>query len=192
MAHTNTQSQRRQRLPVSSSDAGVSNHGGDDHSGLPCSIPLAFLTINSVSTIYRASVNGDTPMVVFIVFVYLAYLLLDYCLTELNRSPPTDRGPQRAVLKLVAWIFTTAIGFGFAYHFSQLTGACMAVAFHALAAATSGVVFYTYFYCDSEDHGRRKWCRFEKINVEFEFSGVRKANADTKGAGNLYTAAENV
>ncbi|KAK3413348.1 hypothetical protein EUGRSUZ_I01916 [Eucalyptus grandis] len=192
MAHTNAQ--RRQRLPVSSSDTGVDNRGGggDDHSGLPCSIPLAFLTINSVNTIYRASVNGDTPMVVFIVFVYLAYLLLDYCLTELNRSPPTDRGPRRTALKLVAWVFTTAIGFGFAYHFSQLTGACMAVAFHALAATTSGVVFYTYFYCDHGDCGRGNGCKVEKIDVKFVFGRAKTASATAKSAGDVPDAAENV
>ncbi|KAI6700590.1 hypothetical protein NL676_014914 [Syzygium grande] len=192
MAHPNAQ--RRQKLPVSSSDAGVDNRrgGGGGDSGLPCSLPLAFLTINSVNTIYRASVNGDTPMVVFIVFVYVAYLLLDYCLTELERSPPR-RGPRRETLKLVAWVFSTAIGFGFAYHFSQLASAWMAVAFHAIAVASSGVVFYTYFCCDRGDRGRRTWCRVEKIDVELVFDGARRARADAKGAGDLSAAAaENV
>ncbi|KAI3417146.1 uncharacterized protein J3R85_014618 [Psidium guajava] len=187
MAHTNAQS--RQKLPVSSSDTSADNRAG---TGIPCPIPLAVLTINSISTVYRASVNGDTPMVVFIVLVYLAYLLLDYCFTELERSPPMDEGPRREALKLVAWIFSTAIGFGFAYQFSQLVSAWMAVAFHAIAAASSGGVFYTYFCCDRRGRGRRMWCRVEKIDVEFVFDGAKKESADAKSAGDLSAAAENV
>ncbi|KAF8013008.1 hypothetical protein BT93_I1003 [Corymbia citriodora subsp. variegata] len=180
MAHT--YAQRRQKLPVSSPDAGV-----DNSSGLPCSLPLAFLTINSVNTIYRASVNGDAPMVVFIVAVYLAYLVLDYCLTELERS---DGEPQRrAALKVVAWILSTAVGFGFAYHFSQLVGPGTAVAFHAMAAAGSGVVFYTYFYCDRGNHRRRTGCRVEKVDVELV---IGKASTGAKSTGDLADAAENV
>lgn len=187
MAHTNAQ--RRQKLPVSSSDTGADNRTG---SGIPCPIPLAVLTINSISTVYRACVNGDTPMVVFIVLVYLAYLSLDYCFTELERSPPIDEGAQRKALKLFAWIFSTAIGFGFAYQFSQLVGAWMAVAFHAIAAASSGGVFYTYFYCDRRDRGRRTGCRVETIDVEFVFDGAKKARADATSPGDLSAAAENV
>ncbi|KAF8013006.1 hypothetical protein BT93_I1001 [Corymbia citriodora subsp. variegata] len=190
MAHP-ANAQRRQKLPVSSPDARVdARGGGDDSSALPCSLPLAFLTINSVSTLYRASVNGDTPVVVFVLAVYLAYLVLDYCITELGRP---DGGPRRrAALKVVAWILATAIGFGFAYHFSQLVSLGMAVAFHAMAATSSAVLFYTYFYCDRGDRRRGRWCRVEEVEVEFVYGGAKKASADAKNAGDLSDAAENV
>lgn len=187
MAHTNAQ--RRQRLPVSSSDAEADNCNDP---GLACSIPLAFLTFNSVSTIYRASINGDTPVVIFIVFVYLAYLLLDYCLTELKRLPPTDGGSRRRTLKLVAWTMSTAIGFGFAYHFSQLASPWMGVAFHAVAVTSSVGVFYVYFCCDRGDCDCKTWCKVEKIDVEFVFDGAKKARDGAKSTGDLSAAAENV
>ncbi|XP_007032439.2 PREDICTED: uncharacterized protein LOC18601442 [Theobroma cacao] len=126
---------------------------------IPIFLPVVahfYLTFNIFSTIYQAYAHGDFPMVAFIVFVYLAYFFLMYCMTLLQALPPQDRSPRKDFLKSVIWVLTSVIFFGFAYQFSTFIHPVAAAFVFALAILASAFIFFLYFVYDGQQQQQQQ------------------------------------
>ncbi|OAY24502.1 hypothetical protein MANES_17G020900v8 [Manihot esculenta] len=113
-------------------------------------ISYFYITFNCITTIYRAYVNNDMPMVAFIVFVFLGYFVLDYCLANYRRLPES---PMKEFLKITIWALSSAIFFGFCYQFSTFTSLVAVVTMYGFAIVGSVFLFYFYFLHENDQKG---------------------------------------
>ncbi|KAF8399414.1 hypothetical protein HHK36_015278 [Tetracentron sinense] len=130
-----------------------------DHSGrfdskgsnfLP-TLGICYLTLNTVIAIFRAHAHNDTPMIFFIVFLYVGFLSLYTCFMAFDRLPRNEESCRKDCLKAVIWIISTALNFGLAIRFSQLLFPIASVFIFAMAITSSAFGFYFFFiYRDAD------------------------------------------
>ncbi|PON59473.1 hypothetical protein PanWU01x14_159830 [Parasponia andersonii] len=106
------------------------------------------LTISSSGTIYRAYVNDDIPMVVFILFYIIAFCVSEMCMRALNRLPQNEDSLKKFILKVTNWVLVSAILFGFAYQFGTFVCVTAAVIIFSAVIAASAFLFFVYFIYD--------------------------------------------
>ncbi|XVF60479.1 hypothetical protein PTKIN_Ptkin08bG0050300 [Pterospermum kingtungense] len=113
-----------------------------------------YLTFNSISIIYQAYTHGhgDFYMAAFIVFVYLGYFCLIYCITKFQTLPPLENSPRKIFLKSVIWFLTSVILFGLAYQFFTFIHPVAAVFVFAIAVSAGCLLFFLYFLHDGYHH----------------------------------------
>ncbi|KAI4347629.1 hypothetical protein L6164_008424 [Bauhinia variegata] len=109
------------------------------------------ITISSSTTIYRASSNGDIPMVVFITFVYFGSLLLEYWFRLYHQLPPHEKSARKQKLKIGIWVLLSSIMFGFACQFSTFMSPFQSLAFFAVVIGGNCLLFYVYFIWNGDD-----------------------------------------
>ncbi|RDX88843.1 hypothetical protein CR513_29501, partial [Mucuna pruriens] len=113
------------------------------------------MTISSVVTIYRAHANHDTPMIVFVAFVYFGSFFLDYCF-RLYHALPKSSSRNRRNVKIIIWLLLSSIMFGFACEFSTFMSFVESLCFFGLVLAGNTFLFYVYFvwegYKTAPDH----------------------------------------
>ncbi|XP_022740840.1 uncharacterized protein LOC111292631 [Durio zibethinus] len=119
-------------------------------------IAYFYLIFNSVSTIYQAYTHGDFSLAVFIVFVYVGYFSLMYCLTQFQALPPQENSPRKDLLKSVIWVLTSFILFGFAYQFYTFIHPVAAIFVFAIAISVSSFLFFLYFFHDGHQQQPKK------------------------------------
>ncbi|EEF45008.1 conserved hypothetical protein [Ricinus communis] len=135
-----------------------------------------FLTFNSITTTYRAYINNDTQMVVFIIFVYLGYFVLDFCITTYNQLPRNgEYHCKKEFLKVAIWSLTSAVLFGFGYQFSTFMSMSVVSLMYGVAIICSLFLFYVYFVCysDGQNSDFRVCCNVESIVISHLSSSGR-------------------
>ncbi|KAK7316369.1 hypothetical protein VNO77_35365 [Canavalia gladiata] len=100
------------------------------------------LTISSGVTIYRAYNNNDTPMVVFITFVYFGSFLLDYLFRLCQNLPPSS---NRRNVKIGIWVLLSVIMLGFACEFSTFMSLNESLCFFGVVIGGNTFLFYAFF-----------------------------------------------
>jgi hypothetical protein len=106
------------------------------------------LTVSSMSTIYRAYIHNDMPMIVFIVYVYFAYFVLDHCFTAFNKLPPNENSQKKEFLKFTICVLSSSILFGFACQFATFLSLAASLSIFVVVIASSLCLFYVHFFCD--------------------------------------------
>ncbi|KAJ9135190.1 hypothetical protein P3X46_032399 [Hevea brasiliensis] len=139
------------------------------------SISCLYLTLNSITTIYRAYINNDMPMVAFIIFVYLGYFILDYCVVIYNRLPSKEESPKKEFLKVTIWGLSSAIFFGFSYQFSTFMSLFVVVPMYGFAIVSSVFLFYFYFLRDNNHSG----CNSEILQSSCAVKNDNKSGVST-------------
>ncbi|OMO77427.1 hypothetical protein COLO4_25183 [Corchorus olitorius] len=136
-------------------------------------IAYFYLTFNSISTIYQAYSHGDFSMVAFIVFVYLGYFCLIYCVKQLQALSPLENSPRKDLLKSVIWVLTSFIFFGFAYQFSTFVHPVAAVFVFALAISATSFLFFMYFVHDDDYglHQQKQVCSGSTYRLKIKIVG---------------------
>ncbi|XP_028780479.1 uncharacterized protein LOC114736776 [Neltuma alba] len=131
-------------LPITNSDPEIKVR-----SVLPV-FGLLNMIISCSTTIYRAYINGDIPMVVFIVFVFFGTFLLEYWFRLYNKLSPTENSSQRHYIKIGIWLLISSIMFGFAYEVSTFMSLAASVSFFLVVLCGNSLLFYVYFIWDGE------------------------------------------
>ncbi|XVF16564.1 hypothetical protein REPUB_Repub10bG0042700 [Reevesia pubescens] len=118
-------------------------------------IAYFYLTFNSISIIYQAYMHGDFCMAAFMVFVYLGYFCLMYCITQFQALPPEENSPRKDFLKSVIWVLTNVFLFGFAYQLSTFIHPVAAVFVFAISISASSFLFFLYFVYDPQQQQKQ-------------------------------------
>ena len=156
---------RRHTLPLSSCNNCNNNTENKDYSlSLLPYFAYLNLTISSMSTIYRAYIHNDLPMIIFIVFVYFAYFLLDHCFTVFNKLPPNDNSQKKEFLKFTICVLSTSILFGFACQFATFLSLAASLSIFLVVIASSFCLFYVYFVYDDPKMFRNSRPKNEKVS----------------------------
>ncbi|CAL5367945.1 unnamed protein product [Camellia sinensis] len=137
---------------------------GENTTFLP-SITYFMLASNGISSTIRAYSQSDYSMVAFIFFIYLSFLLLQYCLSAYQRLPPDQDSLTKDLLKFAVWFLFSAMIFGFAYQFAPLISLVAAISVFAIATAGSALLFYV---CIIYGDGKTRGCGEEKRNYSRE------------------------
>ncbi|KAJ4833819.1 hypothetical protein Tsubulata_043969 [Turnera subulata] len=116
-----------------------------------------YLTFNTISTIYRAYINDDMPMVALVVFVYVGYFLLHHCLEVYGGLPSHEESPRKEILKATIWGLSSTIVFGFVYELSTTMSVAVVLPIFSLAVMTSAFLFCFYFVYDKYRCGFGFW-----------------------------------
>ncbi|KAJ1386895.1 hypothetical protein SESBI_40442 [Sesbania bispinosa] len=106
------------------------------------------MTFSCGITIYRAYNHNDTPMIVFITFVYFGSFLLDYWSRLYHKLPPSQLSSKRRNLKIGMWVLLSTIMLGFACEFSTFLRLTQSICFFGVVIAGNAFLFYVYFIWD--------------------------------------------
>eukprot|EP00262_Sarcandra_glabra_P020084 TRINITY_DN788_c2_g2_i1.p1 TRINITY_DN788_c2_g2~~TRINITY_DN788_c2_g2_i1.p1 ORF type:complete len:162 (+),score=7.35 TRINITY_DN788_c2_g2_i1:140-625(+) len=108
---------------------------------LTLNLPLVFLTFNTILTIIRT--HEDLTTVVFVVFTYVGFMVLLWCLDSFNRT--AEISPEKEKLKLPIWVLSSSLLLVFAYRVSEILSPVTFVLVWAIAIASSLSGFYLFF-----------------------------------------------
>lgn len=121
-----------------------------------------FLVIlNVIGSTYRAYFNSHYSFLAFILFVYFGAFLI-YYLSSIYRSlPPKHKSLEKSLLGFTIWFLVSSIIFGFVYQFYPLFGFWTSLPINVIAIIGSGITFYDYVICDSqEENNGNNWRSF--------------------------------
>jgi len=104
-------------------------------------VGFMFLTFNSGMAVYRS--NGDLGAICFVGFSYLDLVLLFFCLSWYERTPPES--PQREHLKMAVWLLTTMLTAAFSYKVAAIMPFPVQVLVWIMASVTILGGFYAFF-----------------------------------------------
>ncbi|KAJ8464822.1 hypothetical protein OPV22_027374 [Ensete ventricosum] len=109
-------------------------------------LSFLFLTVNSFNVAYRS--RGDPSALSFVVFIYVAMMLLFICLRRLEMLAPQDPPEHKKRTLAAIWVLATVLSLVFAWRVAEIAPPLLAVAmagFYALiiyqhADGDSGVI----------------------------------------------------
>lgn len=117
-------------------------------------VQTLLILFNTFGVIYRAYSISQYSFLSFVFFVYFSYFLANY-LSSIYQSQKNSL--EKKLLGLGIWFLISSIIFGFVYQFYPLFGFLAGLPIYAIAIASSGVLFYDYVICDSQDKDDGKW-----------------------------------
>ncbi|KAG5535051.1 hypothetical protein RHGRI_022983 [Rhododendron griersonianum] len=144
------------------------------------SITFFFFASNSIGTIYRAYSRRDYYTVGFVVFEYLAFLLLNLCLTAFHELPSRNRSKRRKFLQLAIWVLYSAMVFGFSTYFAPLfADPVYGYSLYVVSVLGSVFLFYVYVIWDDIEclgDQEKKVTKEVKVQVYFDDSVWEKGH----------------